>query len=67
MGHSTGYMLIYVDNKKFEDRWKGYKKYLSEFTTFEDTNISDVSNIKVGKNCIDDKIIYHIFINFYSS
>ena len=67
MGHSTGYMLIYVDNKNFEDRWEGYKKYLSEFTTFEDTNISDVSNIKVGKNCIDDKIIYHIFINFYSS
>jgi cob(I)alamin adenosyltransferase len=66
MGHSVGYLLIYVKNQNFEERWKGYKAYLSEFSTFEDTNISDVSNIKVGKNQIDDKIIYHIFINFYN-
>ena len=66
MGHPVGYLLIYVKNKNFEDRWKGYKAYLSEFTTFEDTEISDVANIKVGKNKIQDKIIYHLFINFYS-
>jgi hypothetical protein len=66
MGHPIGYMLIYVKNKNFEDRWNGYKKYLSECTTFKDTNISDVSNIKVGKSEEDDKLIYHLFINFYS-
>ena len=66
MGHSVGYMLIYVKNKNFKDRWNGYKTYLSEFTTFEDTDISDVSNIKVGKSKEDDKLIYHLFINFYS-
>jgi len=67
MGHSVGYILIYVKNKNFQDRWNGYTTYLSEFTNIEDTNINDVSNIKVGKNNIKDKIIYHIFINFYSN
>ena len=61
------YLQKVFDPLFFEDRWEGYKKYLSEFTTFEDTNISDVSNIKVGKSKTKDKEIYHIFINFYST
>jgi len=66
LGHSTGYMLIYIKNKNFEDRWSGYIAYLSKFTDFEDTDISDVSNIKIGKSKENGKIIYHLFINFHS-
>lgn len=68
-GNQTNFVLIYSKAKEFENLWIKYREFFkNSFSGFidESEKESKKSNIKVGVTKINDRMCFHIFINFFS-
>ncbi len=81
-GHGVNFILVYAEAPNFTKLWRNYSQYVEKLNSkpdfdkatcpivsFDDTKISDKSEIKIGlaKHRREDKLVkvYHVFINMY--
>lgn len=81
IGHETNFVIVYVEQKKFDDFWENYKTYMEHLNekedfgkdypliSFKDTHLSNKMDLKIGvaKHHRNGSVVtvYHLLVHFY--